>query len=141
VDYQFEAQRAAQRWNDRADCALFQFVDQPPDTGIIFRFKSPASMGIQIGICRYSFGDDGHPLINHIDIVNNLSSEEKLYRITMHELGHTLHFGHLPFPEFIMYLKANLPTDISNDEAKAAKLLASLPSTINMSMYDEETVP
>jgi hypothetical protein len=141
VDYEIGARRAAQRWMDKSDRELFQFVDEEPDTGIVFRYKSPATMGIQIAICRYTNGDDGHPLINHIDIVNNFSSEEKLYRVVMHELGHTLHFGHLPYPEFIMYIKAALPPDISNDEADAARLLASLPPRIDMAIYDEDTVP
>jgi hypothetical protein len=141
VDYKFESERAAQRWLDKSDCALFQFVDQPPDTGIIFRYKSRASMGIQIAICRHTLGDDGHPLIDHIDIVNDMQNSDDLYRIAMHELGHTIHFGHLPYPEFIMYHIGHVPPDISNDEAKAAKLQASLPPMIDMGMYDENTVP
>jgi hypothetical protein len=139
VDYEFEARRAAQRWMDRSGIALFTFVDQPPDTGITMHFKTRREMGIHVGITRHTLGDDGHPLRDDIDIMNDFGSAEDVYRITMHEIGHTIRFGYLPHREFIMYGEGNLPADISNDEAEAVKLLVSLPSRINMAIYDEST--
>ena len=80
-----------------------------------------------------------HPLRDDIEIVNDFVTVEDLYRVMMHELGHTIHFGHLGYQEFIMYIGGNLPADISNDEAEAVKLLVSLPSRINMAIYDESS--
>jgi len=137
VDYGFELRRAAQRWMDKSGFELFAFVDEPPDTGIAFHYKSRSSMGIQIAITRHTLGSDGHPMIDDIDVVTDFISSDRLYIVGMHELGHTIHLAHLPYQDYIMYHGAALPSDITDDEAKAAKLLASLPPLIDFSAYDE----
>lgn len=137
VDYGHETLKAAQRWMDKSETSLFLFVDQPPDTGIVIRYKSRSQMGIQIAVTHHIRSTDGHPLLDYIDVVNDFSNPDDLYRVMMHELGHTIHFGHLPFQEFIMFMGGNLTADISTDEADAVKLLVSLPSRINMAIYDE----
>ncbi|MFH1754536.1 MAG: hypothetical protein ABIA59_02425 [Candidatus Latescibacterota bacterium] len=137
VDYAYESRRAAERWMDRSGVELFTFVDEPPDTGVIVHFKSPAEMGILIGITRHTQDTDSHPLRDDIEIVNNSPSSGAIYQVLLHELGHTIRFGHLAFSEFIMYQAGNLPSDIHQDEADAVKLLTSLPHRINMAIYDE----
>ncbi len=137
VDYQVAAIEAAERWMERSEGELFTFVDAPPDTGIIFYYKSSAEMSPHIGITVHVNGTDGLPLRDEISVVNSFTSNEGLYKVVLHELGHTLRFHHLPYPEFIMYSSHPLPPDISNDEANALKLLLALPNQTNMAIYDE----
>ncbi|NIT02766.1 MAG: hypothetical protein GTO09_11620 [Candidatus Latescibacteria bacterium] len=137
IDYEAEGRAAAQRWMDVAGFELFTFVDSPPDTGVTVHYKSRSQMGIQIGITRHTDGADGHPIRDDIDLVNDMPSATKLYKIFMHELGHTIRLGHLDFSDFIMYRGTPLPDDITEDETKVVKLLVALPSRIDMAIYDE----
>jgi hypothetical protein len=137
VDYRAEGLRAAQRWMEKTGFELLTLVASPPDTGITFHFKSRSEMGIHIGITRHTNGSDGLPLRDDIDLVDDMPNSHSLYLICMHELGHTLRLGHLPFPEFIMYEGQPLPPDISADEAEVVRLLVKMPARIDMSAYDE----
>jgi hypothetical protein len=137
LDYYAFTVTALQRWEQKAQQPLFTLVDAPPDTGIVFVFKPASEMGTHLGITIHTYDDEDHPLIDQINILNSFSSTTSLYRILLHEIGHTIQFGHVPFGSFIMYPKQPLPPDISQDETDALKLLLALPIRLNMANYDE----
>ena len=80
---------------------------------------------------------DNHPLIDEVEVVNNSSSRVAIYYILLHEIGHTIQFGHVPFKTFIMFGRHPLPADISQDEIDVLRLLLALPTRLNLANYDE----
>lgn len=137
IDYGAAARSAVRRWMDRTGFELFQFVDSPPDTGIVFRFLTRSEMGSLNGITRYTYGSDGLPLTNEVQIADDLADSTFVYRILLHETGHTLQFKHLSNQQFIMYYSHPLPGDISNDEVWLVRLLQSLPVRTDISIFQD----
>jgi hypothetical protein len=135
LDYRALVERAAARWNERVGLDLFSPVPDPPASGVVFHFLSRSQMGIQNGYTEYSNDAEGYPLLDRVRILDEFSDGEKLYRIMLHELGHTIRLGHLP-AGFIMYGAQSLPADITDDEAAVVRLLVSLPGGISLAKYD-----
>ncbi|MCZ6765343.1 MAG: hypothetical protein O7D32_00285 [bacterium] len=136
VDYAAQTQAAVDRWESRTGTDLFTVVSSPPTVGITVSYKTRASMGLLLAVTNHTRAPDRHPILDEIDIVNDIADADLVFRIMMHELGHTIQWGHLNWPEFIMYGGQPLPGDISNDEVVLTKLHAALPSRLNMSIYD-----
>ncbi len=137
VDYTATAHLAVERWMERTGCELYRFVDAPPDTGVVFRFRTRAEMGSMIGVTRHTFGTDGLPLKDTVDIVDDLSDSAFAYRVMLHETGHTIQLKHLANNGFIMYGGQPLPLDISDDEVWIVRLLEALPNRTELSIYQE----
>jgi len=135
VDYHALTEQAAERWNQRTGMQLFVEVASLPATGVDFRYRTRASMGIQNGITEYEPDANGFPGKARISIVNDFPDSPRLYSILMHELGHALGLFHLP-DGFIMYGSQPLPADITDDEANVIRLLVSLPNPVDLSLYD-----
>jgi hypothetical protein len=142
VDYATLARQAGQRWMDRSGKALFTFVDSKPDTGIVLAFKSQADMAPLIGVTHHTVGTDLHPIRDEIWIVNNAqpSGADFIYKVMLHEFGHTIRYGHLNDRAFIMFGSQPLPDDISDDEASATALHYGLPTRVDMAIYDTEQI-
>jgi len=138
VDYEAQAKLAATRWMEKTGEPLFVFVDSPPDTGIVLSYKTRSEMG-GIAFTRHHPGEDGHPVLDEIWILNEGANPLVIYKVFLHELGHTIPLGHTDDREFIMYVGQPLPGDISDDEARVVQLLESLPVRIDMSIYDENS--
>lgn len=136
VDYAAQTQAAVDRWESRTGTDLFTVVSSPPAVGITIRYKTRASMGLLLAVTNHTRAPNRHPILDEIDIVKDIADADLVFRVMMHELGHTIQWGHLNWPEFIMYGGHPLPGDISNDEVTLTKLHAALPSRINMSIYD-----
>jgi hypothetical protein len=92
-------------------------------------------MGGQVGITEYTDDDEGFPLLDRIRIVDEFSDPVRLYRIMLHELGHTIRLGHLP-AGFIMFAGQPLPDDITDDEVAVVRLLLALPAGLELLKYD-----
>jgi hypothetical protein len=139
VDYEEISKRAAQRWMDRSGRELFTFVNSPPDTGIVVVYRSPAEISPLIGVTYHREIDNLHPILDEIHIVNSFTQADTvfLYRVMMHEFGHTIAFGHVNASSLIMKPTQSLPRDISDDEANAVILHYAMPTRIDMSGYDE----
>jgi hypothetical protein len=135
IDYRVNAVAAITQWMARTGLELFTIVDSPPDVGVIMHFKTREEMGSLIGITRHTFDPEGYPLRDDIEIVNEFGSEQNLYRILVHELGHTIRLCHLNFRDYIMYPGQPLPADISDDEVEIVRMHETLPSGIDMSIY------
>jgi hypothetical protein len=138
VDYALQATLAAGRWMEKTGKPLFEFVDAPPDTGIVFVYKSQSEMG-GIAFTRHTFDAEGHPLRDEISIVREAANAPLVYKVFLHELGHTIPLGHTDDMSFIMFVGQPLPGDISNDESRVVRLHASLPVRIDMAIYDESS--
>jgi hypothetical protein len=137
VDYGGRALEAAGRWMNAGGWELFTFVDSPPDTGIVFEFRTAAEMGNLRGITEYSNGADLLPLLDTIAIADYLTDTGFVYRVCLHELGHAIRLGHVSTRSYIMYSGQPLPGDISQDELGVLDLLRSLPNNLPMEMYDD----
>jgi hypothetical protein len=124
---------------ERTGEPLFEFVDSPPDTGIILAYKTRAEMGGGIGVTMLTRGDDGHPLRSDMWVVDDALEVFSTYMIFLHEFGHTICLGHVEDPAFVMFVGQPLPGDISDDEVRVVQLLESLPARIDMSIYDENS--
>jgi len=135
VDYGGAARTAAERWMTKTGVELFTFVDTPPDEGISVNFKAREEMGGLVGITRHTYGPNGLPLRDDIDVVNDFQDEHEIYKILLHEFGHTIRLCHLSSNLYIMYGGHPLPDDISNDEANVVRMLIALPNRTDMSMY------
>jgi hypothetical protein len=141
VDYEALSKAAAQRWMDRSGTPLFTFVDSKPDTGIVLKFKSHEDMPVLIGITRHTVGTDSHPIMDEIWIRNNAEAlgTNFIYKVILHEFGHTIRFGHIDDSVFIMHGGQPLPDDISDDEVNAVRLHYGLPTRVNMDIYATDT--
>jgi hypothetical protein len=137
IDYQALARQAAQRWMDATGWELFSFVDSPPDTGIVFEFRTAEEMGMLRGVTEHSNGSDNLPLLDTIAIADYLTDVSFVYRVCLHELGHAIRLGHVNTRSYIMYAGQPLPSDISADELAAMRLLRGLPNLTDMAMYDD----
>jgi hypothetical protein len=136
VDYELQAKLAAARWMEKTGEELFEFVDAPPDTGIVLVYKPQSEIG-GIAYTQHTFDAEGHPLQDVIRIVNEASNSLVIYKVFLHEFGHTIPLGHTDDMSFIMFVGQPLPGDISDDEARVVQLHSSLPVRIDMAIYDE----
>jgi hypothetical protein len=95
-----------------------------------------------IAITNHDIGADLHPIRATIDVVDdfNTAHADNLYRVMLHEFGHTIRLGHSGLREFIMYAGQPLPADIADDEAEVVILHHSLPTRVDMSIY-EDAIP
>ena len=139
IDYQGQAKAAAARWMEKTGEPLFVPVESPPDTGIIVTYKPRAEMGQGIGVTMLTRGDDGHPLRTDVWVVDEASDPFVVYMIFLHEFGHTIPLGHVDDPAFLMFVGQPIPGDASDDEVRVVQLLESLPTRIDMSIYDENS--
>jgi hypothetical protein len=139
VDYEEQVKAAAARWMERTGEPLFEFVESPPDTGIIVTYKTRAEMGVGLGLAMLTRGDDGHPLRSDVWIVDDAWDVFSVYLILLHEFGHTICLGHVEDPTFLMFVGQPLPGDICDDEVRVVQLLESLPTRIDLSLYDESS--
>jgi hypothetical protein len=137
VDYEAQAKLAATRWMERTGEPLFVFVESVPDTGIIVAYKPRSDMGGGIGVTKHTRGEDGHPMRDAIWVVDEASDTFVLYKIFLHEFGHTIPLGHVDDQAFLMFMGQPIPDDISDDETRVVQLHESLPTRIDMSIYDE----
>ncbi len=139
VDYEAVSKRAAQRWMDRAGKPLFSFVSSPPDTGIVVVYRQRADFAPLLGLTKHTVLSNSHPIRDEIHIIDDATAdtEQVIYRIMLHEFGHTIPFDHVSVPTLIMYIGAPLPADISDDETQAVLLHWALPTRIDMRVYDE----
>jgi hypothetical protein len=136
VDYALQARLAALRWMEKTGEPLYEFVDAPPDTGIVVLYKSSSEMG-GIAFTRHNPDAEGHPVRDEIRIVSEAASSLVVYKVFLHEFGHTIPLGHTDDKSFIMFVGQPLPGDITDDEARVVRLHASLPVRIDMAIYDE----
>lgn len=137
IDFQAQAYAAANRWMAATGHDIFEFVSSPPDTGIEMSYRTQEEMGVQKGITYFSFGDDDLPLKHTIAIADYLPDSVFVYRIMLHEMGHTVGLGHSYDPNFIMYISQPLPGDISAEEITVMQLLFAIPNYTFMDSYDE----
>jgi len=136
VDYAAETQAAVDLWESRTGTDLFTIVSSPPAVGITLAYKSRASMGLLVAVTNHTRAPNRHPILDEIDIVNDIADRDLVFRIMAHELGHTIQWDHLNWAEFMLYGGHPLPGDISPDEVTLTKLHAALPSRVNMNIYD-----
>lgn len=139
VDYETITKSAVQRWMDRTGLALYRFVDSAPDTGVVVVYRPQGEIAPQIAFTRHRVGSDSHPIRDDIHVIDDLNpaNENFLYRVMMHEFGHTVRFGHVSDNVFIMFYGQPLPQDISDDEITALLLHHALPTRVDMAIYDE----
>lgn len=137
LDYGAVARQAAEHWMTASGWELFSFVDARPDTGIAFEYRTSAEMGNLSGVTKYKNGDDLLPLFDTIALVDGITDAVFLYRVCLHELGHTIRLGHVYTGDYIMYAGQPLPGDISKDELAVLELLRALPNNLDMDMYDD----
>lgn len=136
IDYADTARRAAARWNEAIGVPLFVAVDTPPPVGVYMEFLPVELMEGQLGITSYTSDAEGYPVRDRIRIVDAYVDANQLYRVMLHELGHTIRLGHLNNPGYIMFASQPLPADISNDEIRAVQLRTALPNGTNLGIYD-----
>ncbi len=141
LDYRDLVRRAAARWNLRVGQTIFVETSSAPAKGVTMLFLPRSTMGIQNAYTSYSSDADGYPLLDTIRVLDEFSDEEKLYRIMMHELGHTIRLAHLADPAYIMMGGQPLPPDISDDEVRLVQTLLALPNGIDLSHYDPAPPP
>jgi|GEM_PF-1513056 len=135
VNYAAAVRAAMDRWELRSGIDLFREVPTPPAIGVEFRYLPRSQMGIQNGFTEHFDGADKLPARDIVRILDEFTDAEKLYRVMMHELGHTIRLNHLP-AGFIMYAGQPLPPDISDDEAMLVRLHVALPNRFDLSPYN-----
>ncbi|MFQ5511066.1 MAG: matrixin family metalloprotease [Candidatus Krumholzibacteriia bacterium] len=134
VDYAAEARAAAQRWMDRTGREIFTFVSTPPDTGIVVHERPPQT-GTAVTIT--TLDQDKHPILAEITVDNDLADANLLFKVMLHEFGHTIRLDHTSFPEFIMFVGQPLPDAITPDEVNLAILHQAMPVRVDMRIYTE----
>lgn len=139
IDYADIARNAAARWNEAIGVTLFAAVDTSPAIGVYMEFLPAEQMGGQLGITSYTSDAEGYPVRDRIRIIDAYVDPNQLYRVMLHELGHTIRMGHLNNPTYIMFASQPLPNDISNDEIRAVQLRTALPNGIDLGIYGAPT--
>jgi hypothetical protein len=140
IDYGARTREAIERWELRSGVDLFVEVGAPPATGVEYRFLPPEQMGGQNGITVREQDAEGYPLTDVIKIITTMFDEALLYKILLHEAGHSIRLNHLP-SGFIMYASHPLPDDITDEEANVVRLHAALPNDFDLSGYDVNAPP
>jgi hypothetical protein len=136
VDYAQAGRQAAEHWEQRTGIDLWEFVDNPPDTGVVFVYRTKAEMGVQLGYTVHINGPDGYPVANEVNIVDNYGTQGPLLKTMLHEFGHTIRLYHLP-SGYLMYAGQPLPDDVTDDEVLAVQLYTAMPNGIDIGVYDE----
>jgi hypothetical protein len=139
-DYAEITRQALERWELRSGVDLFELVDAPPTVGVEYRFLPPALMGGQNGITIRAEDAEGYPKTDVVKVIDTVPDPTQLYRILLHEAGHTIRLNHLP-AGFIMYASHPLPDDITDEEAAVVRLHAALPNDLDLSGYDVDAPP
>jgi hypothetical protein len=135
VDYTERSLAAIERWELRTGVDLFRLVDAPPESGVDVQFLPRSVMGIQNGVTVHHQDGEGYPSRNEVRVIDEFGDPMQLYRVMLHELGHTIRLNHLP-AGFIMYAGQPLPDDITDDEALVVQLHSALPNDFNIAPYD-----
>ena len=94
----------------------------------------------QIAYTIHENDDQGYPLTNEIRIANDGGIADKIFRIMLHEFGHTIRFGHLTDRAYIMFNSAPLPSDIHPDELWMLDVYEALPNTTDMVIYNSSLI-
>jgi hypothetical protein len=134
VDYEDVCRRAVEHWNDRIGSELFRLVGAQPVKGVWFRFRTRQDMAPHVGVTHHENDAAGFPKTSDISIVDDLMGADLVWEIALHELGHTLRFGHLP-QGYLLYGGRPLPATVTNDEVMMTKLYLALPNGANMLVY------
>jgi hypothetical protein len=137
LDYEDVCRRAVEHWNERVGSILFRLVDTKPDTGVWFQYKTREDMAPHVGITHHENDGAGFPKTSDVSIVNDFAETEQLWKVALHELGHTLRFGHLPLG-YLMYGGQPLPATVTNDEVAVVRLYLAFPNQSDLSFYDSE---
>ena len=137
VDYEDVCRRAVEHWNDRVGVVLFRLVAGQPDEGVWFRFRTRQDMAPHVGLTHHENDAAGFPKTSDISIVNDLTGADNVWEIALHELGHTLRFGHLA-QGYLLYGGRPLPATVTNDEVMMTRLYLALPNGADMMVYDIE---
>jgi hypothetical protein len=91
-------------------------------------------MAPHVGVTHHENDAAGFPKTSDISIVDDLMGADLVWEIALHELGHTLRFGHLP-QGYLLYGGRPLPATVTNDEVMMTKLYLALPNGANMLVY------
>jgi hypothetical protein len=134
VDYEDTCRRAVEHWNDRVGMPLFRLVDAQPEVGVWFRFRPPEDMAPLVGITHHENDAEGYPKTSDISIANDFSTVDSVWEIALHELGHTVRFGHLPVG-YLMYGGRPLPPTVTTDEVLMTRLYLAIPNGTDLTSY------
>lgn len=134
IDYGDFGKRAVEQWNSKSGLNIFNLVTAPPENGIEVFFVPRAEIEPHNGLADIETDVDGFPTSASIYIIDELG-ESKLWSILLHELGHTIHMGHLP-SGYLMYAGQPLPDDITDDEVRMVQLFMALPNNLHLEIYD-----
>jgi hypothetical protein len=134
VDYGDYGKRAVLQWNNRTGLNIFNIVDSPPTNGIELVFLPREQIAPHNGLAEIEPDDNGFPVSATIRIIDDLGAAE-MWSIVLHELGHTIHIGHLP-RGYLMYAGQPLPDDITEDEVRMIQLFLALPNNLDLGVYD-----
>jgi hypothetical protein len=135
LDYEDVCREAVAHWNERVGSNLFTLVDTQPETGVWFQFKTRDELAPHIGVTHHENDGAGFPKTSAISIVNDFADRDQLWKVALHELGHTLRFRHLP-EGYLMYGGQPLPMTVTNDEIAVIRLYLALPNRSDMSFYN-----
>jgi len=135
VDYEDICRRAVEHWNERVGSNLFRLVGAQPETGVWVQFKTPQEMAPLIGITHHENDGAGFPKTSDISIVDDIVDPDFLWKVALHELGHTIRLGHLP-QGYLMDAMEPQPMTVTNDEVMVVKLYLALPNESDLSFYD-----
>jgi hypothetical protein len=135
VDYEDVCRRAVDHWNERVGSILFQLVGAEPETGVWFQFKSRQEMAPHLGITHHENDGAGFPKTSDISMVDDIVDPDFLWKVALHELGHTIRLGHLP-QGYLMDAMQPQPMTVTNDEVMVVKLYLALPNGSDLSFYD-----
>jgi len=135
VDYEDVCRRAVEHWNERVGSILFRLVDAKPETGVWFQFKTREELSPHVGVTHHENDEAGFPKTSDISVVNDFTETDQLWKVALHELGHTLRFGHLP-SGYLMYGGQPLPATVTNDEIVMVELYLALPNGSDLSFYE-----
>jgi hypothetical protein len=134
LDYRDLARRGAAQWNRRVGRPIFVEVPADPAVGVTMRFLTRDGMGGAIGFTERTNDAGGFPRLDTVKIIDEFSDEEKLYRVMVHELGHTIRLAHLA--DTFMMSPGTLPADITDDEVRLVQLMLALPNGVDLTHYD-----
>lgn len=136
IDYEDQCKRALQHWNDRTGLDLFVLVGSPPQDGMTMTFKTRSEMGgIQNGLTRWEEDVDGFPSKAYVDIIDEFADPDRLWKVALHELGHTIRLRHLP-SGYLMFQSHPLPDSPTDDEVLMVQLYLALPNDYDVSVHD-----
>jgi hypothetical protein len=136
LDYAATCHAAVDRWEEASGIDLFIPVASYQEAAIDVVLVPTEDIAPLNAVTAHINDSEGFPIGETVTFDNSFQQQDPLYRIFLHEMGHTIRLNHLGLGRYIMWGSQPLPADIHAEEAMAVQIYVAMPNDFDIDPYD-----